>query len=58
MPEEKLITSRENERLIAVRKVRDGKDRTRCFIEGVRLASEAVQRIQTQVNRKIGPEKK
>lgn len=37
------ITSRDNQRLAAVRKVRDGLDETRMFIEGVRLVGEAVR---------------
>jgi len=37
------ITSRDNSRLAAARKVRDGKDRTRIFIEGRRLVEEAVR---------------
>ncbi len=36
------ITSRENGKLVNARKVRDGKDRTKIFIEGRRLASEAL----------------
>lgn len=36
------ITSRENRRLAAVRKVRSGDDRERIFIEGRRLAREAI----------------
>jgi len=37
------ITSRENGKLVNARRVRDGKDRTRIFIEGQRLASEALR---------------
>jgi TrmH family RNA methyltransferase len=37
------ITSRDNQRLTDLRKVRDGKDRSRIFIEGLRLSSEAVR---------------
>lgn len=37
------IASRENQRLIRARKVRDGKDRERVFIEGRRLAEEALR---------------
>jgi len=37
------ITSRQNERLTAVRRVRDGKDPARIFIEGARLAAEALR---------------
>src|SRR3954469_2320064 len=43
MAPEDFIASKHNERLADVRKVRDGKDRARCFVEGVRLASEAVR---------------
>ncbi|MCB1227084.1 MAG: RNA methyltransferase [Verrucomicrobiales bacterium] len=38
-----LITSSGNERLKAARRVRDGTDRTRLFIEGERLAREALE---------------
>lgn len=41
MPRVEKITSRDNSRLIAARKVRDGRDRKRIFIEGKRLAEEA-----------------
>ena len=37
------ITSRENRRLVEIRKVRDGKMPDRIFIEGVRLTEEAVR---------------
>lgn len=37
------ITSRENRKLKAVRRVRDGKDRTLIFIEGARLTDEALR---------------
>lgn len=37
------ITSRDNERLKSVRRVRDGRDEGRIFIEGVRLAEEALR---------------
>jgi TrmH family RNA methyltransferase len=37
------ITSRENRRLIHARKVRDGKERGQIFIEGRRLAAEALR---------------
>jgi RNA methyltransferase, TrmH family len=37
------ITSRENRRLVAVRKIRDGKDRALIFIEGARLSEEAIR---------------
>ncbi len=37
------ISSRENQRLVALRKVRDGKDRTRVFIEGRRLVADVVR---------------
>jgi TrmH family RNA methyltransferase len=40
---EQLITSRDNGRLMAVRRVRDGRDKFRVFIEGRRLAEEAVR---------------
>jgi TrmH family RNA methyltransferase len=40
---EQLITSRDNGRLMAARRVRDGRDKFRIFIEGRRLAEEAVQ---------------
>jgi TrmH family RNA methyltransferase len=43
MADTERITSRENQRLADLRKVRDGKDRSRIFIEGVRLASEAIR---------------
>ncbi len=36
------ITSKENQRLVAARKIRDGKDRERIFVEGARLVGEAV----------------
>ncbi|HTH51076.1 MAG TPA: RNA methyltransferase [Pyrinomonadaceae bacterium] len=38
---EQLITSRDNGRLMAARRVRDGRDKFRIFIEGRRLAEEA-----------------
>ena len=37
------ITSRDNAKLVSARKVRDGKVDSRIFIEGVRLAEEAVR---------------
>lgn len=37
------ITSRENRRLVLARKVRDGKERGLMFIEGRRLANEAIR---------------
>ncbi len=37
------ITSRDNTRLVNARKIRDGKDRTQIFIEGRRLAREALR---------------
>lgn len=37
------ITSRDNSRLVSARKVRDGKDRSRIFIEGRRLAQEVLR---------------
>lgn len=37
------ISSRDNRRLVTARKVRDGKDRERIFIEGRRLAEEALR---------------
>lgn len=37
------ITSRNNRRLVELRKVRDGRDKTRIFIEGKRLVEEAVR---------------
>ncbi len=37
------ITSRDNQRLVAARKVRDGHDRERIFVEGKRLAAEALR---------------
>lgn len=40
---EQLITSRDNGRLIAARRVRDGRDKFRIFIEGRRLAEEAIR---------------
>ena len=40
---EQLITSRDNGRLMAARRVRDGRDKFRIFIEGRRLAEEAVK---------------
>ncbi len=40
---EQLITSRDNGRLMAARRVRDGRDRFRIFIEGRRLSEEAVR---------------
>jgi len=41
--EEQLITSRDNGRLMAARRVRDGRDKFRIFIEGLRLAEEALR---------------
>lgn len=43
MNESEPIRSRENKRLVELRKVRDGRDRTRIFIEGKRLAEEALR---------------
>jgi TrmH family RNA methyltransferase len=43
MNESEPIRSRENKRLVELRKVRDGRDRTRIFIEGKRLADEALR---------------
>jgi TrmH family RNA methyltransferase len=40
---EQLITSRDNGRLMAARRVRDGRDKFRVFVEGRRLAEEAVR---------------
>jgi TrmH family RNA methyltransferase len=40
---EQLITSRDNGRLMAARRVRDGRDKFRIFIEGRRLAEEALR---------------
>jgi TrmH family RNA methyltransferase len=40
---EQLITSRDNGRLMAARRVRDGRDKFRIFVEGRRLAEEAVK---------------
>ncbi len=37
------VSSRDNQRLIALRKVRDGKDRSRVFIEGRRLILDAIR---------------
>jgi RNA methyltransferase, TrmH family len=37
------ITSRDNSRLVSARKVRDGKDTTRIFVEGRRLVEEALR---------------
>ena len=37
------ISSRENARIVDARKVRDGKDRTRIFVEGKRLVREALR---------------
>lgn len=37
------ISSRDNRRLVALRKVRDGKDGSAIFIEGVRLCNEALR---------------
>lgn len=37
------IKSRDNARLVALRKIRDGHDRTRIFIEGKRLVAEALR---------------
>lgn len=42
MPQIEKITSRENRRLVAARRVRDGRDADRIFIEGKRLAKEAL----------------
>ena len=36
------ITSKENARLIDLRKIRDGKDRSRIFVEGTRLVDDAL----------------
>jgi len=41
--DEQLITSRDNGRLMAARRVRDGRDKFRIFIEGRRLAEEALR---------------
>ncbi len=38
-----VITSRDNERLKNARRVRDGRDRDRIFVEGIRLFEEAVR---------------
>ncbi|MBA3353992.1 MAG: RNA methyltransferase [Blastocatellia bacterium] len=43
MDEDRKITSRDNDRLKEARRVRDGKDPGKIFIEGVRLAKEAVR---------------
>ncbi|MEP6789624.1 MAG: RNA methyltransferase, partial [Acidobacteriota bacterium] len=43
MNEIKKITSRDNQRLVSVRKVRDGKAPERIFIEGRRLVEEALR---------------
>src|SRR5688572_26468205 len=43
MPEITRITSRDNRRLVEARKIRDGKDKGRIFVEGVRLADEALR---------------
>jgi RNA methyltransferase, TrmH family len=43
MPEIKRITSRENRRLVYARKVRDGHEPSEIFIEGRRLAAEALR---------------
>ena len=40
---EQLITSRDNGRLMAARRVRDGRDKFRIFVEGRRLADEVVK---------------
>jgi TrmH family RNA methyltransferase len=40
---EQFITSRDNPRLMAARRVRDGRDKFRIFIEGRRLAEEAIR---------------
>ena len=37
------ITSRDNRRLVSVRKVRDGKTGDKIFIEGKRLAAESLR---------------
>src|SRR3954453_20640194 len=41
--DEQLITSRDNGRLMAARRVRDGRDKFRIFIEGRRLSEEALR---------------
>lgn len=41
--EEQFITSRDNGRLMAARRVRDGRDKFRVFIEGRRLSEEALR---------------
>src|SRR6478672_6712257 len=41
--DEQLITSRDNGRLMAARRVRDGRDKFRIFVEGRRLAEEALR---------------
>ena len=43
MDDRERITSRDNRRLVALRKVRDGKERSLIFIEGVRLCVEALR---------------
>lgn len=43
MPRQETITSRDNQHLVAARKVRDGKNTARIFIEGKRLAGEAIR---------------
>ena len=43
MPEITRITSRDNRRLVEVRKVRDGKEKGHIFVEGARLADEALR---------------
>ena len=43
MPKIEQITSRENRRLVAARKVRDGRTDDLIFIEGKRLAAEAIR---------------
>lgn len=42
-PKTEGITSRDNGRLVSARRVRDGRDRTRIFIEGRRLVEEALR---------------
>lgn len=41
MPPSKFIASKDNPRLVKLRRIRDGRDRERIFIEGRRLADEA-----------------
>ena len=42
MPEITRITSRDNRRLVDVRKIRDGKETKSIFVEGARLAEEVL----------------